>query len=454
MSDPRWTNVDRLLDAALDRAPEQRGAFLREACGDDEALRREVASLLAHRSGAGNFLEQPALRMAEHLTPDERTVSLVGRQLGAHRIIGLLGRGGMGEVYRAHDTQLGRDVAIKILPRVFQTDPERRARFDREARMLAALNHPHIGGIHGLEDLDGIRALILELVEGDTLAERLARGPISINEALHIARQIAEALEAAHDKGIVHRDLKPANIKITPQGVVKVLDFGLAKAADPAEAGRYASNASASPTVTIGATREGVLLGTAAYMSPEQARGRAADKRTDIWAFGCVLYEMLAGHAPFARDTITDTLAALVERDPDWQALPAATPAKIRDLLRRCLQKDPQRRLRDIGDACLDVDDAIAGPAAIANVAIAVDRRPIAPWVVAAAILASGITASILLFVHQPPEVPGPDLVLSIAPPVASGIAPVSSALARPMISPDGSFIGTSTVPEHSNCDG
>ncbi len=168
--------------------------------------------------------------MAEHLTPDERTVSLVGRQLGAHRIIGLLGRGGMGEVYRAHDTQLGRDVAIKILPRVFQTDPERRARFDREARMLAALNHPHIGGIHGLEDLDGTPALILELVEGDTLAERLARGPISINEALRIARQIAEALEAAHDKGIVHRDLKPANIKITPQGVVKVLDFGLAKA--------------------------------------------------------------------------------------------------------------------------------------------------------------------------------------------------------------------------------
>ena len=215
---------------------------MREACGDDEALRREVASLLAHRSGAGNFLEQPALAMAEQLTPDERAVSLVGRQLGAHRILGLLGRGGMGEVYRAHDTQLGRDVAVKILPRVFQTDPERRARFDREARLLAALNHPHIGGIHGLETLDGTPALILELVEGDTLAERLARSKphvasglsrnaLPLEETLQIARQIAEALEAAHDKGIVHRDLKPANIKITPQGVVKVLDFGLAKAA-------------------------------------------------------------------------------------------------------------------------------------------------------------------------------------------------------------------------------
>ncbi len=431
MSDPRWTTVDRLLEAALERAPSDRPAFVREACRGNEELRREVESLLAH--GTDDFLERPAIELAGAFPTEERTESLVGRQLGAHRIVGLLGCGGMGEVYRAHDSQLGRDVAVKILPRAFHTDPERRARFDREARVLAALNHPHIGGIHGLEDLDGTPALILELVEGDTLAERLARGPMPINEALPIARQIAEALEAAHDKGVVHRDLKPANIKITPQGVVKVLDFGLAKAAGLAEH---------SPTqLTFAGTEKGVFLGTAAYMSPEQARGQVVDKRGDIWAFGCVLYEMLTGRALFARETVTDTLAALVERDPDWQALPAATPAKIRDLLRRCLQKDPQRRLRDIGDARLDLDDAMQSPRPSADPAGATGGRSIWAWVVAGAMLASVVTAAVLLLLRPPADLPKSDFALTIAPPGASGIVPVSSALATPRISPDGSFL-------------
>ena len=247
---------------------------------------------------------------------------LSGRRLGAYQVQARIGVGGMGEVYRARDTKFGRDVAIKILPRHFTSDPDRLARFEREARVLASLNHPHIGAIYGFEDADGVRALVLELVEGETLADRIARGPIPLNDALTIARQIADALDAAHEKGIVHRDLKPANIKITPDGIVKVLDFGLAKAASGDAA---TADLTQSPTVTVGGTREGVILGTAAYMSPEQARGQTVDKRTDIWAFGCVLYEMLTGRAAFARDTLTDTLAAVVEGRPNWSLL-SATP--------------------------------------------------------------------------------------------------------------------------------
>jgi len=224
----------------------------------------------------------------------------------------------MGEVYRARDQKLGRDVAIKILPTVFTSDQERLARFAREARILAALNHPHIGAIYGVEDTGPVRALVLELVDGPTLADRIQYGRIPVAEALKIARQIADALEAAHEKGIVHRDLKPANIKVTPDGVVKVLDFGLAKAAS----GDTGADPSQSPTITVAGTREGVLLGTAAYMSPEQARGQAVDKRTDIWAFGCVLYEMLTGRAAFPGSSVSDTLVAILERTPDWTALP------------------------------------------------------------------------------------------------------------------------------------
>src|SRR5262245_8353444 len=292
-----------------------------------------------------------------------------GARLGPYEIISALGAGGMGEVYRARDTKLGREVAIKILPSNVIADTDRVARFSREAQILASLNHPNIASIFHLEEADGVSALVLELVEGETLAERIARGPIPIDEAIPIARQMCEALEASHEHGIIHRDLKPANIKITPDGNVKVLDFGLAKLTGPPEGGPYAfalgagfsrPNVSLSPTITSPAmmTGIGMLLGTAAYMAPEQAKGKPADKRSDIWAFGCVLYEMLTGIRPFATSDVTETLAAILMRDPDWRALPAKTPSSVSRLLHRCLEKDLHERLRDIGDARLDLKDA------------------------------------------------------------------------------------------------
>jgi serine/threonine-protein kinase len=275
-------------------------------------------------------------------------------------VTALIGAGGMGEVYKARDTKLGRDVAIKVLPEAFISDSERVARFQREAKTLASLNHPNIGGIHGLEEADRVAALVLELVEGPTLADRIAQGSVPVDEALPIARQVAEALEAAHERGIIHRDLKPANIKVTPDGVAKVLDFGLAKAV----AGDSSSpDLSQLPTVTTDGTREGLILGTAAYMSPEQARGRSVDKRTDIWAFGCVLFEMLSGLKPFSGDTMSDTIAAILEREPTWDKLPDAIPSAVRRLLRRCLEKDPKYRLRDIGDARIELRESLTPPA-------------------------------------------------------------------------------------------
>ena len=281
-----------------------------------------------------------------------------GARIGQYEIVTLLGAGGMGEVYRARDARLQRDVAIKIVRDLAAGGPDRVARFRREAQVLASLNHPHIGAIYGFEDVGESGALVLELVDGPTLADRIARGPIPLDEAIAIARQMADALAAAHDHGVVHRDLKPANIKLRPDGTVKVLDFGLAKVfAD--ESG--ASEPFNSPTLSLGATHAGVILGTAAYMSPEQARGKAVDKRTDVWAFGCVLYEMLAGRRAFSSDEVSDTLAFVITRDVDWDALPKETPAAVRRLLRRCLEKDRTRRLRDVGDACLDLNDIAGG---------------------------------------------------------------------------------------------
>ncbi len=274
-----------------------------------------------------------------------------GTRLGPYQIQAAIGAGGMGEVYRAHDAKLGRDVALKILPKRFAADPKRRARFEREARILAALNHPHIASIYGFQEADastgleqGVRALVLELVEGETLAERLASGAIPVREALEIARQVVEALVAAHRKGIVHRDLKPANIKVTPAGEVKVLDFGLAEVASDGKP----SDLSQAPTITAASTRERFAAGTVAYMSPEQARGHAVDGRTDIWAFGCVLYEMLTGRAAFARDTMSDTIAAILEHEPEWAALPRSISPVIHSVLRRCLEKDVRARVRDM----------------------------------------------------------------------------------------------------------
>ena len=271
-----------------------------------------------------------------------------GHRIGPYEMVAAIGAGGMGEVYRARDTRLKRDVALKILPESFATDPERLARFQREAEVLASLNHPNIAAIHGLEESNGARALVMELVEGETLAERITRGPIPLEDALPIARQIAEALEAAHERGIIHRDLKPANIKVRPDGTVKVLDFGLAKLAETSASS--SSDASLSPTITSPAmmTGIGVLLGTAAYMSPEQARGKPADKRSDVWAFWCVLYEMLAGKRAFDGEDVADTLAAVLRGDPDWSALPRTVPVAVRVLLQNCLARDRRQRISDI----------------------------------------------------------------------------------------------------------
>ena len=263
-----------------------------------------------------------------------------GTILGPYSVTARIGAGGMGEVYRARDTKLDRHVALKVLPEAFTSDPDRLARFEREAKVLASLNHPNIGGIHGLEESEGVKALVLELVEGPTLAERIAQGPIPVDEALPIAKQIAEALEAAHEAGVIHRDLKPANIKVRDDGTVKVLDFGLAKAIDTMPEG----DPSGSPTLTAAATQMGVILGTAAYMSPEQARGTAVDRSSDVWSFGVVLYEMLVGKSLFEAASVSDTVAAVLREKPDWDALPRETPSAVRRLLRRCLEPDKARR--------------------------------------------------------------------------------------------------------------
>jgi serine/threonine protein kinase/Tol biopolymer transport system component len=283
-----------------------------------------------------------------------------GTRLGPYEVAALIGVGGMGEVYRARDTNLGRDVAIKVLPETVALDPERLGRLEREAHVLASLNHPNIATIHDLKDLEGSKYLILELVEGETLAERIALGPLELDEALDIAHQIAEAVEAAHERGVVHRDIKPANVKITPDGRVKVLDFGLAKIY---ESPTTSPTFSHSPTLSAMHTSGGVILGTAAYMSPEQARGRTVDRRSDVWAFGCVLYEMLSGRQAFPnQETVSDTLAAILKEEPAWNALPARTPHKIQTLLERCLRKDVRRRLPDIGEARIEIEEARSEP--------------------------------------------------------------------------------------------
>ena len=359
MTPERWQRIQQLYHATRDCAETERARFLSDACGGDAELERDVQRLLDQPVSTGSFIDfvggpSPAL-VSETVAADRS-----GRRLGGYRALSLLGRGGMGEVYRARDARLGRDVAIKVLPAIFAADRERLARFETEARMLAALNHPHIGAIYGLEDADGTPALVLELVEGETLADRIGRAPIPAREALDIARQIADALHAAHRKKIIHRDLKPANIKITPDGVVKVLDFGLAKAAAERD-GNSTAAMSQSPTTAIDATRVGAILGTANYMSPEQARGLPVDTRADIWAFGCVLYEMLTGRPPFTGQTVAETLAAILEREPDWKALPGSTPARVWELLHRCLQRDLALRMPDVAEARDTLEDALRG---------------------------------------------------------------------------------------------
>jgi Tol biopolymer transport system component len=352
-----------------------------------------------------------------------------GSKFGPYEIVSVLGAGGMGEVYRARDSRLNREVALKVIPETFSSDADRMARFQREAQLLAALNHPRIAGLYGLEESGGRRALVMELVEGETLAERIARGPLAIEEAIIIAGQIAEALECAHERGIVHRDLKPANIKLLHDESVKILDFGLAKVLETS--GPMAS-AMDSPTLTAAGTKMGVIVGTAAYMSPEQAKGKNVDRRSDIWSFGCVLYEMLTGKLAFPGETVTDMLAAVVRGEPDWNALPASTPAGLRQLLERCLRKDATRRLQSIGDARIALEEMQSGVAAAESTAAPVTlirkksrRRGAAPW--AAAIAACAIGVAIGFAIHSKPR-----------PLHFREVTNFSGVQAQPALSPDG----------------
>ena len=376
---------------------------------------------------------------------------MIGQTLAHYRITAALGAGGMGEVYRATDTKLGRDVAIKILPAEVAKDPARLERFQREAHLLAALNHPHIAAIHGLEEADGQPFLVLELVEGEDLRERLSRGPIPVDEALEIAQQVAEALEEAHNTGIVHRDLKPANVKVTPDGKVKVLDFGLAKAwtGDGAEAGSHSASMSQSPTLAHSGTQAGVILGTAAYMSPEQARGKPVDKRTDVWAFGVLLWEMLTGRTLFAGETVTDVIAAVVKEEPDLDALPVETPRAVRWLLARCLRKDPRTRLPDIGSARLTLQDVLGGtapeahaPADAAATLTGHPQRSRERWVWAAVSLLATAIAVTLAVVHwtEAPD-PRPAVHFTVD-------APEGWSLLFALPSPDGRHIVASARPD------
>ena len=358
---------------------------------------------------------------------------MIGQIVAHYHVTAKLGAGGMGEVYRARDSRLNRDVAIKVLPEGFAQDAERLARFQREAQVLASLNHPNIAGIYGFEQSETTCALVMELVEGETLAERLAAGPLPVEESLAIARQLAEALEVAHERGIIHRDLKPANIKVTPDGTVKVLDFGLAKIFEERAAETELSH---SPTLIKG-TQAGVILGTAAYMSPEQAQGKVVDKRCDIWAFGVVVYEMLAGRQLFKGETVSDTLAAVLRDEVDWQALPAETPAAIRRLLKRCLERDRRQRLRDIGEARIEIetDSKPTGEPETSLVASTGLRRKI--WLVLAVAIAVTVAATALIMLWLRPA--NPELPLRKSFILAKGL--VADILQRPALSPDGKKI-------------
>ena len=362
-----------------------------------------------------------------------------GARLGVYEVIASIGAGGMGEVFRARDTKLNRDVALKVLPDSFASDPDRLARFTREAQTLAAINHPNIAHIHGFEDGGSVRAIVMELVEGDDLSQRIALGAIPLDEALPIAKQIADALEAAHDQGIIHRDLKPANIKLRSDGTVKVLDFGLAKALEPASAA--SANVTASPTITSPAamTGVGVILGTAAYMAPEQAKGRPADKRADIWALGCVLYEMVTARRAFSGEDVAETLAHILTKEPDWNALPASTPAPIRRLLRRCLEKDRRRRLADAADARLEMDEALASSDDASTMSLRVQKAAwvrALPWAIVG-LLGAGLA---LVLVFSAPWRQTAPLGVTRSTITFSGVAaPALAGLGREIaLSPDG----------------
>ena len=424
----RFRQLQELFHAALKLPPAERQAFLRARCLGDESLRQEVESLLAEDAHSSGFLATGW----ETKRPAAFALSS-GARLGPYEILGVIGAGGMGEVYRARDTKLHRDVAVKVLPEGFANDPERMSRFQREAQLLAALNHPNIAAIYGLEESSCGLALVTELVEGPTLAERITTGPIPFEEALGIAKQIAEALEAAHERGIIHRDLKPANVKITPEGPVKVLDFGLGKVIDDAASRK--DNPENLTTLTQDTTRVGVILGTAAYMSPEQAGGKPVDRRADIWPFGAVFFEMLSGKRAFEGESVSETLGKVLHIDPDWSVLPALTPLPIRKLVRRCLTRDRRQRLQAIGEARIIIEGILSGAVEETQ---AVPERPdsrfrFVPWIIATV---SAIAALVLAFGLLRPVTSVPRLVrFSVLPPER---ATFHQPMSPPAVSPDG----------------
>jgi serine/threonine protein kinase len=363
MDTPSWHRVKEILQGALARTPAERSSFVLQNCGEDAYLQAEIESLLTAIEQAGSFMEHHPLQSVSGSAalrlgwiPDlGRRALEPGNALGPYTILEFVGAGGMGEVYRARDANLNRDVALKVRPAAFAFDAGRFARCRREAQILAALNHPNIAAIYGLENSDGVQALVLELVDGVTLADRIRKGRIPANEALSIAKQIADGLEAAHKRGIIHSDLKPANIKLRSDGSVKILDFGLAQVLDPVDASSVATEAAFDINGAV--SPSGLIFGTAAYMSPEQVRGEPVDKRTDIWAFGCVLYEMLTGRPAFGGRNTDEILANVLNQAPDWSALSAEETGGIVKLLHKCLQKDADRRLHDIADARIEIDD-------------------------------------------------------------------------------------------------
>ncbi|HXV76672.1 MAG TPA: protein kinase [Candidatus Polarisedimenticolaceae bacterium] len=367
--DAQWPTIRAVVERALARPPAERAAFVAAACRDDEALHRQVELML--ESVDESFIELDETRALDMQAVAAAADPLIGRSLAHYRITDKVGQGGMGAVYRAWDDKLGREVAIKVLPAEFAEDPRRLERFEREARMLASVNHPNIATIHDVDESHGVHYLVLEMVEGEGLDRRIARAPLAFDEAVPVFIQIADALEAAHEKGIIHRDLKPANVHVTPRGQVKVLDFGLAKALEALPVGPASTGAAQRSAPRQ--TRAGAIVGTVTYMSPEQARGKPVDKRTDFWSFGCTLYEALAGRPPFRGDSLFETVAAIIEREPDWAALPADTPARTRRLLERCLDKDPERRVA----AAADVRAALAPR----------ERRTWRPWLVMSALV-------------------------------------------------------------------
>jgi eukaryotic-like serine/threonine-protein kinase len=448
MTPDRDEQIERLCHEALALDEADRAAFLARACDGDEALLLEVSSLLPHDEAAERFLDVPALSLiaqreagreggtgtrggssaADTLAP--------GARFGLYEVLSVIGIGGMGEVYRARDTRLHRDVALKVLPDRFSRDTERLARFEREAHVLASLSHPNIATIHGIEHVDGISALVLEVVEGQTLADRLRRGPLPVDEALEIAHQIAEALEAAHERGIVHRDLKPANVMVTLENRVKLLDFGVAKVFDDAAAAAAPSSTS---NGAIGDTRPGLVPGTAAYMSPEQARGEVIDRRSDIWAFGCVLFEMLTGRSPFQGRTVAESMANVLDGHLAFEALPNTTPVATRRLLRLCLERSPRQRLQHIGDARVDIADTRSRHGAESSSprrsAAPSSRRTVLLVTIGAAVLAAAVVLGWFVGSRSDSQAASPVVRFSVMP---TG-APLPAAARSIAISPDGS---------------